>query len=226
MKKFFKWLIIVVLVFVVLPITWTLVQDYFSGYSWHQKLTIEVETPSGLKTGSSVVFVSIGKTSFIPGQPGGAAISRLRGEAAVVEIAPGRYLFALLGGQKHLAQKVFDSDIPRGQRTFKNVFGRFPDLRETRSVSTDLIPLLVTFTDINDPMSVQKVSPNDMSKIFGPNYRLKSIMLEITEESVTMGRIDEVLDWLAALEGGYLHGGSSSRGAPLGLYGSNFKNGG
>jgi hypothetical protein len=33
-------------------------------------------------------------------------------------------------------------------------------------------PLLVTFADINDPASVQRVDPDDLAASFGPGYAL------------------------------------------------------
>ena len=57
-------------------------------------------------------------------------------------------------------------------------------------------PLLVTFGDINDPASVKKVDPNDLAATFGPGYTLKSITLEITDEPVTTGKVEDVLGWV------------------------------
>ena len=56
-------------------------------------------------------------------------------------------------------------------------------------------PLLVTFTDIDDPKTVRKVDPNNLAATLGPGYALKSITLEITDEPVTKGKVEEVLGW-------------------------------
>ncbi|PCI05396.1 MAG: hypothetical protein COB78_01980 [Hyphomicrobiales bacterium] len=195
MKKFFKWVGIIILVAVALPIAWLLIQDYLNSYSWHQKLTIVVETPSGLKTGSSVTSMRVGLTSFIPGQPGGRGTSRLRGEATIVEVAPGRYLFVLLNQQDNLAQRVFDDHTGQRSKTYKETFSRLSSLRETRTVPTGLIPLLVTFTNINDPTNVKRVYPDDLAASFGTGYELKTITLEITDKPITKGEVEKVLGW-------------------------------
>jgi len=69
----------------------------------------------------------------------------------------------------------------------------------------DHYPLLVTFTDINDPASVQRVDPDDLVAHFGPGVKLKTITLEITDEPVTGGQIEKVLGWLKT-HAGYLSG--------------------
>jgi len=163
-----------------------------SSYSWHQKLTLEIETPSGLKVGSSVVYV-IKSTQFVPGF-GSKGSSGKRGEAVVLEVMPGKYLFALLKGQTHLAQKVFKV-TGRGIK-FKDWARTLSRLRGVSDVPEEHYPLMVTFTDINDPMSVKKVEPDDLEAHFGPGVKLKGMTLEMTGEAVTSGRVEQVLGWL------------------------------
>ncbi len=60
------------------------------------RLTVEVETSEGLRTGSSVIEVqqSLGRSAM---NPAGQRISRrIRGEAVAVELPLGQTLFALL----------------------------------------------------------------------------------------------------------------------------------
>jgi hypothetical protein len=63
-------------------------------------------------------------------------------------------------------------------------------------VPLDGLPLLVTFADITDPTTVQRVDPENLAASFGPGVRLKAVTLEITEEPVTVGKVVEVLGWL------------------------------
>ncbi|MCP4188064.1 MAG: hypothetical protein GY763_10735, partial [Gammaproteobacteria bacterium] len=60
---------------------------------------------------------------------------------------------------------------------------------------TDNYPLLVTFTDINDPASVARVDRYDLEKHFGTGVKLKAVTLEITGEPVTRGEVEKVLGW-------------------------------
>jgi len=67
-------------------------------HHWRQKTTLTVETPAGPRSGSSVVEVTalFGKLPLT----GNEVEYSFHGEATVVEIMPGRYLFALLGGSE------------------------------------------------------------------------------------------------------------------------------
>ena len=72
--------------------------------------------------------------------------------------------------------------------------GRFLERnREVYELFDKNKPLLVTFSDINDPSSVKKVDPYDLESHFGAGVKLKRITLEITDESVSEGRVEKVL---------------------------------
>jgi hypothetical protein len=64
-------------------------------------------------------------------------------------------------------------------------------------VAPENYPLLVTFTDTNDPKSVQRVDPANLAASFGVGVRLKRIVVEKTDEAVTVG-IRERLGWLGS----------------------------
>jgi hypothetical protein len=186
-------------------------------WSWHEKIVVEVETPAGVVTGSSVIRRSLTHqdSSLAPPEARGAS-SGISGEAVVVEVATGRYLFALLKDLPSSFEVFFPGEAP------VEVADRFENLRETRELAPDQYPMLVTFTDINDPATVREVDPDNLAATFGPGVSLKRITLEVADEEVTEGMVYEVLVWLRTLDGKYLHGGTTQRGAPLGLHGGNF----
>jgi hypothetical protein len=67
---------------------------------WHQKLTPVIETPAGAVTGSVVQYIDWqGATGLYKTATQGVAPSqtspRVTGETMAVEVAPGRWLFAL-----------------------------------------------------------------------------------------------------------------------------------
>ena len=168
-----------------------------SEYQWNQKLTVTVETPQGERSGSAVVHETV-----LYGQlpmSGNDVEPGIKGEATIVEVAPGKFLFALLnsGGNGvptwELFYHVWHDDIPDGR---EDGLKFIQSKRETRNVPPDAYPLLVTFTDINDPKSVLEVKPNDIAATFGSGYSLKSITLEITNELATEGKVEKVLGWI------------------------------
>ncbi len=167
-----------------------------NDFAWHQKLTVSVMTPEGTKTASSIMsvdFVDGTKADWITLPEARKVHFKLRGEAVVLEVSPGRYLFVLLNDLPD-ATTVFFPGLWHGDAA-----PLLPDLRETRQLKPEQYPLLVTFDDINDPASVRRVDPNNLSATFGPGFRLNAITLSITDEPVTEGVVEKVLEWLEAL---------------------------
>jgi hypothetical protein len=168
---------------------------------WRSKITVNVETPGGLVSGSSVTREVASHTSgaLVPPEARGGGHGRF-GEAVVVEVAPGKFLFALLPGLDTAPEldsaHVFFPGQPPAEMDAK-----FATLRESRVIPANLYPMLVTFGDVKDPKSVKIVDPKNLAASFGPGYRLKDMVLEITDEAVTEGRVDSVLTWLVDHKG-------------------------
>ena len=95
--------------------------------TYRYRLTVEVETPDGLETGSNVI--EVGQRLVRPGSnPASRAISlRARGEAVAVDVAPDRTLFALLRSENDvewasrvmllLAPKIEGKPLPSSSTT-------------------------------------------------------------------------------------------------------------
>ncbi len=165
------------------------------SWTWHQKLTVTVETPHGEVSGSSVQKVSWRDEKFVPGQSGGRAVNSLRGEAAVIDLGGGRYLFALLSGMDTLAQYVVLGPEAIGAPMAKRG-EQLEQIGRRGAVPRERYPLMVTFDDIADPKTVRRVDPQNLAATFGTGTRLTSVTLEITDEPVTEGKVEEVLGWL------------------------------
>ena len=164
-------------------------------YSWHQKMTVEVEAGGQNYAGSSVVAMAV---KGIPEslQLRTARKLSLRGEAVMVELPEERYLFALLTYNAFLTGKVFHDTVGGVVSQPEKGWARdIRHVRETRELDPQDYPLLVTFTDITDPKTVKQVDPDNLVATFGPGVSLKRITLEITDEPVTEGKIEGVLGW-------------------------------
>lgn len=170
-------------------------------YSWRQKLTVTVETPAGEVSASSVSQVSWAKHWI---QTDGMGWDYdLTGEAVVVEVAPGRHLFALLKGAgttEYMGSVAAASIAGRESRVIDGAL--FDEVRDKRDRAAGVItvpdyqyPLLVTFGDIADPASVKLVEPEHLAASFRPGVRLKSVTLEVTNETVTEGAVEGALPW-------------------------------
>jgi hypothetical protein len=171
-------------------------------YSWHQKLTVTVETPAGEVSGTSVSAVSWRK-HWIPTDGMGWDFD-VTGEAVVVEVTPGRYLFALLTGAgttEYMGSVAAAAIAGREGRVIDGEL--FDEVRDRRDRAAGVItlpdyqyPMLVTFGDIADPASVALVDPANLAASFGPGVRLKAVTLEVTDEAVTEPTLDKWLGWL------------------------------
>ena len=172
-------------------------------YHFNQKLTVTVSTQGGDVADSSVSRVDIQHYTKhdMAGQLGYARQLAIRGEATVVELAPGRYLFALIQEENELL----------AYKTFLNVAN--PEQPDSIKLTTTHYkgfvkqsdyPMLVTFADINNPKSVQLVKPADFAASFGPGFALKSIALEITDEKVTEGVVITALPWIRGFNGAFV----------------------
>lgn len=190
-------------VLVVAAVLFALVWMVFTTgrYSWHQKLTITVETPAGEVSASSVSAVSWRK-HWIPWDGMGWSYD-LTGEAVVVEVTPGRYLFALLKGAgttEYMGSVAAASIAGRDGRVLDEAL--FSEVRDRRDRARGVIavpeyqyPILVTFDDITKPETVREVDPADLAAVFGEGVRLKAVTLEITDEAVTEGRVEALPFW-------------------------------
>jgi hypothetical protein len=176
---------------------------------YRYRLTVEVETPEGVKTGSSVIAVkqTLGRAG---GAPASSQIyTRVRGEAVAVDLPGGQTLFALLRSQSSndwaagivpaLAPQMVD---PGGAARFDGVLLLEGVAEVPRFFPpTQLLgrrsgyPMLVTFGDVSDPTSVELVDPDDLAASFGEGVKLKRITVELTDDPVTTG-IEGRLGWL------------------------------
>ncbi len=183
------------------------------SYEWNQKLTLVVGTPDGEVSGSAVVNEKV----WFGQQPlsGNQVAYELTGEAATVEVSPGRFLFALHSYLKTLAlASTLWQNSP--QEAADVVLARIEKVRDTRPVPPNMYPTLVTFTDLANPKSVKLVDPANLTAAFGSGYRLKSITLEFTDEKVTEGRVEKLLGWLVdyydkQLDGNKYHNAQNPR---------------
>jgi hypothetical protein len=174
---------------------WVLWRLTYPAFDWHQKLMLVVETPSGKVTGYSVssMRVTMGPGLFMDSPSIGVAFV---GEAAFVEVAPGRYLFALVSNGPGWASDTFAPVAV--ERNFTSRLRLIEASRgdPAKDIPRERWPMLVTFDDISKPETVREVDPKDLAEVFGEGVRLQAVTLEITEKAVTDGVLDALLPWL------------------------------
>ncbi len=173
---------------------------FYPTYSWHQKMTVEVDVDGETYVGSSVVEMHVSAYPDTGWAPGVRSYG-VRGEAVVVELPEKRYLFTLLTYNVFLTGKVFHDivggDVSEPEKGWARVIG---DVQEVRDLDPKDYPLLATFTNLNDSTTVKVLDPANLEATFGSGVSLKRITLEITDEPVTEGRVERVLSWFYEVE--------------------------
>lgn len=170
------------------------------------RLTVEVETPEGRKSASSVVAVHPDRSYTRRGQ------TRTLGDAVFVDLGQGKNLVALLA---HIDNKLVLDDMNYvALRAYGAAAGkRVPFSEMSRQtghvpVKDELIPVLVSFADPAAPGTARLVGPDDVEAVLGKGYRLHGITAEVVPngywpldfggalgEPVTRG-IEAKLPWL------------------------------
>jgi len=140
------------------------------------RLTVEVETPEGVKSGSGILAVTPDRGYSRGGH------TRTSGDAIFLDLGGGRNLMTLLA---HL-DKTVDLDAINyvALRAYAAAGGRrvnFNDMNRVTGVvpvKDALIPLLVTFGDPANPGTARSVPPDDFEAVLGKGYRLRGVTAE------------------------------------------------
>ncbi len=176
---------------------------------WNQRLTLVIDTPTGPVTGSVVQRIDwqaatgLYKTAFQGVDPSQTGI-RVTGEALAVEVAPGRWLFALLKGDQGCqgepgSNAGYAIAVPLGHfaRSPEGVDAILAYPKDTPiPLPPEAWPMLVTFDDITRPETVRRVDPADLAASFGDGVRLEAVTLETTVGAETVGRVNQLFGWL------------------------------
>src|SRR6476620_7838449 len=138
------------------------------------RLAIEVETPDGVRSASSVVAVHPDRSYSRGGR------TRTAGDAVYVDLGRGKNLVALLAhvdegkidldGSNYVALRAYTA--ASGVRVSFNQMSR---LSGAVPVNGALIPALVSFADPANPGSARIVSADDADAALGAGYRLRAV---------------------------------------------------
>ncbi len=143
----------------------------YPTYVWNQKLTLEIGTPHGPVSASSVVEVTADFEPAVLPEAHSLFFS-WRGEAVVADLGNGRFLFALLGSPvaqaQYTWQDVYDAvEKKPDNRGFSRFAKALVKRDDVRPMARKAYPTLVTFDDIDDPATVKRVDPDDMDAALG-----------------------------------------------------------
>jgi hypothetical protein len=160
------------------------------------RLTIEVDTPDGIRSGSSVIRTRI----WDAGGWGFAEARGVRGEAygeaIFVDLGRDRNVVGILGWgpNGHDQNKIY------GLKRAALASGARLDWKEELKLKgrgelpPDYVPTMLTFTDLNDPKSARIVRPDEFERVFGPGVRFRRAMVETTNDAAER-QIEKKLKW-------------------------------
>jgi hypothetical protein len=198
-----KWLVILIASLSASYVAYTIA---YPTFSYRYRITIEVETSEGTKTGSSVLetttiqypaWITLGANSDH---------TTVRGEAIFVDLGGGRNLIALLALGPHAEDGRTTLFAPRA---FFDVREGSPrDVTWSKDLSTmtgrrpyagDKPPTLVTFADLNDPATVREIPFDNPQSVFGPDVRSVRAWIDLTNDPVTTS-LEARLPWIGRFE--------------------------
>jgi hypothetical protein len=190
------------------------------------RLTVEVETPEGVKSASGIMAVHPDRSYSRGGR------TRTKGDAVFVDLGGGKNLVALLAhvdkpvdldGMNYVALRAYNA---AGRKVSFNDMSR---MTGAVPVQGALIPVLVTFANPADPRTARAVPPDQLEAALGRGFHLHGISAEVVPnglwpldfggllgEPVTRG-IETRLPWLSvandaagkALQAAGLQGGEA-----------------
>jgi hypothetical protein len=165
-------------------------------FGFRFRLTVAVETPAGLKTGTSVIQVKLSASS-----PDSWPYSAMGwfGEAPFVDLGGGRHVIALLATQKdgcglfsprsilrrHLNARGDDTTSPPPPLRWDAMHQHQGPIQLRLDASANELPTLARFRDVTDHTSFEFVAADTFAATFGTGIRLHSVTLEFTRDPVT-----------------------------------------
>jgi hypothetical protein len=163
----------------------------YPTYVYRYRLTVEVDAGTEVRSGSSVIQVTVSnQPQFLPEVP--PYEHSVRGQAVFVELPGGKNLVALLASGANAEYPDYPNVIV--ERLFRVPFENLPSLTGRRELSANQMPTLVTVDNPNDGKTARALNATALEDLLG--VRLRSIVLEMTTDSVTPIDIDSRLPFL------------------------------
>jgi len=123
--------------------------------------------------------------------------SSVKGEAVFCDLGDGKGLVALLAfpdsnnGTHRLAKLPF-----LAEKKEPRVSGRV-------ELQNELIPILMYLSDVNNPATIQIVTPNSLASVLGEEYSMRSAWVQYPTSFSEEGSIRQRMPWVVATNNGF-----------------------
>lgn len=181
------------------------IYSHWFTYVHHFRLTVEIETPEGTKSASSVLkAVYVESPKWLPQNT--SLSSGLHGEAVFLDLGGGKNIVALLAlgasGEHYmgpdLAARALRGEGP--EKMLKSFWYRdAPQWTGSAVLDGVLLPAFATFGDTARPETARNIQPDEFEKAFGRGFRMKRVSIEMTKDGVTRTIATRLL-WLVNKE--------------------------
>ncbi len=145
------------------------------------RLTVEVETPQGVKSASGIMAVHPDRSYSRGGK------TSTRGDAVFVDLGGGKNLVVLLAhSDKSLELDEINYVALRAYKAAgQNVsFNQMSRMTGTVPVKGEVIPVLVSFADPADPATARVVPSDGIEAVLGQGIRLRGMSAEVVPNGV------------------------------------------
>lgn len=190
-----KYAIIILGLILITGTAWGM-SDYIIPKTWRYKITVEIETPEGVKSGSAVREVQASKNAAnIVNRDAPAIEYKIIGEAVAIDLQELGILFALIDWSSRMEIETAFPTKYTSPSEYINFYNQL-SLGTSAELNTNH-PKMVTFTDINDLGTSKLVYENTLydnghvqyvnnfEEVFGEGVHLKKITVQITDEPIT-----------------------------------------
>ncbi len=168
----------------------TIYSNWFT-YVHHFRLTLEVDTPAGVRSASSVLkAVYVESPKWVPQNT--SLSSGLHGDAVFLDLGGGKNVVALLAlganGEQwmgpDLAARALRGEGP--EKMLKSFWYRdAPQWTGSADLTGPLMPTCVTFADPAKPETVRVIRPDQFETEFGSGFRFKRVWVEMTRVPIS-----------------------------------------
>lgn len=169
----------------------------FPSYTFHYRLTVQVEVDGEVKEASGVIGIRWNDTPDLPDVP--TFKFHAFGQALLVDLGGHGVLFVPLSASEE-REGLDARRLPFGQQAprTRDVVERAINVRGRSQVVPHNLPQFIWQSHLNDPGSAVVVTADQFAEVISPDVRLVGVWTEITEDPVSIG-LEEEAPWIGEM---------------------------